>query len=214
MSDRLKIHRSTLLLKSRSLLVDYLWRDEKSVLKKLRVHPDFVVFPPLRRGGRGGGRGTINYNVCPCLRGGKSRFRFPRLPPHTPGPPSQRGEKDRSLASSVDRAQQKYASRNRPSSTVNTSFSSPQTTCLETFAKVGGAPLNISSTRGLGTYLKVGDAAAVLGVSPWTLRHWDRSGKLKSLRHPVNGYRLYRREDLEALLVRAAGGDPRQETMK
>jgi MerR family transcriptional regulator, copper efflux regulator len=77
-----------------------------------------------------------------------------------------------------------------------------------------GAPLNISSPRDLGTYLKVGDAAALLGVSPWTLRHWDRAGKLKSLRHPVNGYRLYRREDLEALLVRAAGGDPRQETMK
>ncbi|MGZ3396812.1 MAG: MerR family DNA-binding transcriptional regulator [Isosphaeraceae bacterium] len=56
--------------------------------------------------------------------------------------------------------------------------------------------------------------AALLGVSPWTLRHWDRAGKLKSLRHPVNGYRLYRREELEALLVRAAGGDPRQETMK
>ena len=77
-----------------------------------------------------------------------------------------------------------------------------------------GAPLNISSPRDLGTYLKVGDAAALLGVSPWTLRHWDRAGKLKSLRHPVNGYRLYRREELEALLVRAAGGDPRQETMK
>ena len=44
--------------------------------------------------------------------------------------------------------------------------------------------------------------------------HWDRVGKLKSLRHPVNGYRLYRREDLEALLIRTAGGDPRQETMK
>src|SRR5208337_2133041 len=37
------------------------WRDEKSVLNKLRVHPDFrcSVFPPLRRGGRGGGHGTI-----------------------------------------------------------------------------------------------------------------------------------------------------------
>jgi len=41
-------------------------------------------------------------------------------------PPSQGGEKNRSLASSIDRAQQKHASRNRPFSTVNTNFSSLQ----------------------------------------------------------------------------------------
>jgi len=37
------------------------WRDGESVLNKLRVHHDFVApfFPPLRRGGRGGGHGTI-----------------------------------------------------------------------------------------------------------------------------------------------------------
>src|SRR5271157_2371880 len=27
-------------------------RDEKSVLNKLRVHPDFVIFPPVAKGGR------------------------------------------------------------------------------------------------------------------------------------------------------------------
>ena len=49
-------------------------------------------------------------------------------------------------------------------------------------------------------YLTVKEAAELLGVSPWTLRNWDRSEKLKAIRHPLNGYRLYRREELEALL--------------
>ena len=54
----------------------------------------------------------------------------------------------------------------------------------------------------LADYLTVGEAAARLGVSSGTLRNWDRTGKLKSYRHPVNGYRLYRRVDLEKLLAK------------
>lgn len=42
-------------------------------------------------------------------------------------------------------------------------------------------------------FLKVSEAAALLGVSVSTLRNWDRSGKLKAKRHPINGYRLYSR---------------------
>ena len=49
-------------------------------------------------------------------------------------------------------------------------------------------------------YLTIKDAAQLLGVTPITLRRWDRKGKLKSTRHPINRYRLYRREELEALL--------------
>ena len=63
---------------------------------------------------------------------------------------------------------------------------------------------NTASAPKLGTYLTIGEAAAVLGVSPWTLRLWDRTGKLTPHRHPLNGYRLYRPEDLEHLLARAA----------
>jgi MerR family copper efflux transcriptional regulator len=51
-------------------------------------------------------------------------------------------------------------------------------------------------------FITVTDAAKYLGVSPSTLRNWDRQGKLRAIRHPVNGYRLYRKEDLEALLTR------------
>ncbi len=55
-------------------------------------------------------------------------------------------------------------------------------------------------------FLTVGEAAEFLGVSVSTLRNWDRQGKLKAFRHPVNRYRLYRREDLKRLL-----GEVRQE---
>jgi DNA-binding transcriptional MerR regulator len=55
-------------------------------------------------------------------------------------------------------------------------------------------PLNLAG------YLTVRAAAEHLGVSPATLRNWDRSNKLKPFRNPVNGYRLYRQQDLEQLL--------------
>lgn len=50
-------------------------------------------------------------------------------------------------------------------------------------------------------YLQIKAAAAFLGVSVSTLRNWERSGKLIAHRHPINGYRLYRQADLEAILA-------------
>ena len=50
-------------------------------------------------------------------------------------------------------------------------------------------------------YLTVKEAAAYLGVSPNTLRNWDRSGKLKASRHPINKYRLYSKKKLDDLLA-------------
>ena len=58
-------------------------------------------------------------------------------------------------------------------------------------------------------YLTVGQAARFLGVTPATLRNWDRSGKLKAHRHPINGYRLYNRKELEELLAEIRGGSTR-----
>jgi site-specific DNA-methyltransferase (adenine-specific) len=52
----------------------------------------------------------------------------------------------------------------------------------------------------LSEYLTVKEASELLGVCKETLRNWDRSGKLKSVRHPLNRYRLYQRKDLEKLL--------------
>lgn len=54
---------------------------------------------------------------------------------------------------------------------------------------------------GFQEYLRIKAAAAVLGVAVNTLRNWERSGKLVAYRHPVNGHRLYKREDLDALLA-------------
>jgi DNA-binding transcriptional MerR regulator len=46
--------------------------------------------------------------------------------------------------------------------------------------------------------LTIKAAAAVLEVSEQTLRRWDKAGKLRAKRHPINGYRLYpRRQVLE-----------------
>jgi excisionase family DNA binding protein len=46
--------------------------------------------------------------------------------------------------------------------------------------------------------LTIKAAAEVLDVSEQTLRRWDKAGKLRAKRHPMNGYRLYpRREVLE-----------------
>ncbi len=45
-------------------------------------------------------------------------------------------------------------------------------------------------------YISIKDAAYILGVSPLTLRNWDNNGKFPALRHPMNNYRVYKREDL------------------
>jgi excisionase family DNA binding protein len=52
----------------------------------------------------------------------------------------------------------------------------------------------------LAGFLTVGEAARLVGVSRATLRNWDKAGKLRAVRHPMNGYRLYRRTDLECIL--------------
>ena len=51
-------------------------------------------------------------------------------------------------------------------------------------------------------YLRVGEAANLLGVSKDSLRRWDRAGKLIARRHPISKYRLYLRGDLDAFLRR------------
>ncbi len=61
----------------------------------------------------------------------------------------------------------------------------------------------VSGNPNFADCLTVGEAAEFLGVSPATLRNWDRSGKLKPRRHPQNGYRIYLHEDLQAVLSSA-----------
>ena len=49
-------------------------------------------------------------------------------------------------------------------------------------------------------FLKVKETAELLGVSIMTLHRWDAKGKLKSFRHPINRYRLYKKSKLKKLL--------------
>lgn len=53
-------------------------------------------------------------------------------------------------------------------------------------------------------YIALQEAASLLDVTPATLRNWDRSGKLKAVRHPVNRYRMYRLNDVLALQRRSS----------
>jgi len=55
----------------------------------------------------------------------------------------------------------------------------------------------------LDEYLRIKEAAEYLGVSPNTLRNWGRDGRIIEHRHPVNNYRLYKKDDLTRLLHRA-----------
>lgn len=56
--------------------------------------------------------------------------------------------------------------------------------------------MNVKSTE----LITIKQAANMLGVTPLTLRNWDKNKKLHALRHPMNNYRVYRRADIEKLL--------------
>ena len=49
-------------------------------------------------------------------------------------------------------------------------------------------------------YLLIAEAADFLGVAENTLRKWADDGKVKTRRHPINRYRLFKKADLEDLL--------------
>jgi predicted site-specific integrase-resolvase len=50
-------------------------------------------------------------------------------------------------------------------------------------------------------FITIKQAANILGVSALTLRNWDNNGKFPAGRHPISNYRVYKAEDLEALLI-------------
>jgi MerR family transcriptional regulator, copper efflux regulator len=52
----------------------------------------------------------------------------------------------------------------------------------------------------LNNYVTIREASRMLGVCEATLRRWDKLGKLKAVRHPINGYRLYKVDSLKSLI--------------
>lgn len=59
-------------------------------------------------------------------------------------------------------------------------------------------------------YLTIKEAAYVLGVSPLTLRNWDKSGKFPAQRHPMNNYRVYKTEHLIKIIEDIENGGQSQ----
>lgn len=57
-------------------------------------------------------------------------------------------------------------------------------------------------------FLLVKETAELLGVSANTVRAWALSGKLQEYRHPVNNYRLFKRDEVQALLEQIANPEP------
>jgi excisionase family DNA binding protein len=56
----------------------------------------------------------------------------------------------------------------------------------------------------LSEYVKVAEAAEILGVSLGTVRTWAADGKIPMHRNPANGYRLFKRKELEKFLENIA----------
>ena len=52
----------------------------------------------------------------------------------------------------------------------------------------------------LSDYVKTAEAAQILGVAQNTLRKWAAEGKIQLHRNPANGYRLFKRSDLDKFL--------------
>lgn len=51
-------------------------------------------------------------------------------------------------------------------------------------------------------YISIKEAAEILGITPLTLRNWDKKGILTAYRNPINNYRVYKLDQVEMFLRR------------
>lgn len=63
-------------------------------------------------------------------------------------------------------------------------------------------------------YLTIKEAAEFLGVTPLTLRNWDKNGKFSASRHPISNYRIYKIEEIETLAKEIETGTVRPRPAK
>ena len=66
----------------------------------------------------------------------------------------------------------------------------------------------------LDEFVTIKEASEFLGVSPNTLRNWHRDGKIPVHRNPMNGYRLFKKADLEELLKQGKPFNGRDEAQQ
>ncbi|OHA05400.1 MAG: hypothetical protein A2934_00040 [Candidatus Sungbacteria bacterium RIFCSPLOWO2_01_FULL_47_10] len=59
-------------------------------------------------------------------------------------------------------------------------------------------------------YITIQNAAEILGVTPLTLRNWDKKGILSAYRNPANNYRVYRTDQVELFLRKMENSRNRQ----
>lgn len=64
-------------------------------------------------------------------------------------------------------------------------------------------------TTKLNVYLHTAAAATYLGVHQNTLRKWAERGDIPMQRNPANGYRLFKRKDLERFLKKVDASSTR-----
>ncbi len=57
-------------------------------------------------------------------------------------------------------------------------------------------------------YITIRQVAKLIGVTPLTLRNWDRRGLLVAYRNPINNYRLYRYADVMDFLAEIKKSGP------
>lgn len=61
--------------------------------------------------------------------------------------------------------------------------------------------------KNLQNLMTIAQAAEYIGVTPLTLRNWDKTGKLQAIRNPLNGYRIYDKEELDKFLAQLQKGE-------
>ncbi|WP_339324809.1 MerR family transcriptional regulator [Paenibacillus sp. FSL W8-0194] len=49
--------------------------------------------------------------------------------------------------------------------------------------------------------MKIGEVAAIAGVNPSAIRHWEKEGLIRSMRNPENGYRVFTSRELKKIIV-------------
>jgi len=63
-------------------------------------------------------------------------------------------------------------------------------------------------------YLSIKQTAAIVGVTTLTLRNWDKAGKLRPYRNPINNYRYYRIDQIETFLRQMESSRERYRKLK
>jgi len=63
-------------------------------------------------------------------------------------------------------------------------------------------------------YITILQASRLLGVTPLTLRNWDKRGMLTAYRNPINNYRVYRLDQIELFLRRMENSKNQMGTRK